>query len=421
MPKPLQYKAGSLIYAQGEKAERIFILQSGKISLVYKDLETGDDVRDQVQSGEFFGVKSALARFLREENAMVLTDSAVMSLDVPEFEALVMSNTKIVMQLLTAFSKQMRRVHEQVAKLLATEPVKPENALFDLGLQFMARKRFAHSKYVFNRYLELYPQGRDVVKAQKNLYLSEVSIVCTAEDEKPLQGKNRGAAAGGKKLAVEAPAAPAVDMSSFARFARVFKKDEIFFCEHEPGENFYLIQSGKVKLVKNTGTVERTLDVLQPPDMFGEMALLENSPRTATAIAVDQVTALEFSMQNFEILLTGNPQLAIRLLRIFSKRIYDSKRRFIMLTLPDLQAKIAYVFMILDETETKIDRSGNSREFQTSIEDIAQWAGLSVPQTKETLSGFASQNRLEMFPNKIIVKNINDFSRLVNSRINQMQ
>jgi CRP-like cAMP-binding protein len=210
-----------------------------------------------------------------------------------------------------------------------------------------------------------------------------------------------------------------IDLVSFARFTRVFQANEIIFCEYEPGDKFYLIQSGRVKLVKNTGEFERTLDILQPSEMFGEMAILENSPRTATAIALDEVKALELSAENFEILMHGNPQLAFKLLQIFSKRIYDSKRRFMLLTLPDLQAKVAMVFMILDETLTDIDRSKNSREFETTVDDIAQWAGISVQQTREALSHFAAQNRLEIFPSRIIVKNINDFSRLVNSRRNQ--
>jgi len=209
-----------------------------------------------------------------------------------------------------------------------------------------------------------------------------------------------------------------MDMSSFARFVRVFQPNEIIFCEFEPGDTFYMIQSGKVKLVKNAGEFERTLDVLQAPEMFGEMAILENSPRTASAIAVDVVRVLELTAENFEALMLGNPQIALKLLKIFSKRIYDSKRRFMILTLPDPQAKVADVFLMLDETLTSSNKTGNTREFQTSAEDIAHWAGISVIQARETLNHFVTQNRIEMSPSRITVKNINDFARFVSSRRN---
>ena len=209
-----------------------------------------------------------------------------------------------------------------------------------------------------------------------------------------------------------------MNLSSFARFARTFQPGEIIFSEFEPGENFYVIQSGKVKLVKNAGEFERTLDILQAPEMFGEMAILEDSPRTASAIAVDEVKVLELTAQNFEELMLGNPQIALKLLKIFSKRIYDSKRRFMILTLPDQQSKVADVFLMLDETSGN-SRSGTTREFQTTAEDIAHWAGISVMQARETLNLFVSQNRLEMSSNKMIVRNINDFARFVGSRRNQ--
>jgi CRP-like cAMP-binding protein len=210
-----------------------------------------------------------------------------------------------------------------------------------------------------------------------------------------------------------------LDMAAFARFSHVFKPGEIIFSEYEPGDTFYLIQSGKVKLIQTTGENERTLDILQPSEMFGEMAILENLPRSATAMAVDEVTVIELNTQNFEILMLGNPQIALKLLRIFSKRIYDSKRRFMILTLRDPQAKVADVFLMLDETSTSVDKTGEKREFQTTAEDIAHWAGLSANQTKDILSRFVNQNRLEMFADRIVIKNISDFSRFVSARRKQ--
>jgi len=67
----------------------------------------------------------------------------------------------------------------------------------------------------------------------------------------------------------------AMDLTSFGRFSRTFQKGEIIFSEFEIGDTFYLIQSGRVQLVKLIGDIERTLDILQPSEMFGEMAILK--------------------------------------------------------------------------------------------------------------------------------------------------
>jgi CRP-like cAMP-binding protein len=207
-----------------------------------------------------------------------------------------------------------------------------------------------------------------------------------------------------------------MDLAAFGRFARTFQPGEMIFSEFEPGDTFYLIQSGRVELVKIIGDIEKTLDILQPSEMFGEMAILENSPRSATAIALDTVKVLEFNAQNFEILVLGNPQIALKLLRMFAKRIYDSKRRFMILTLDEPQAKIADVFLMLDETQPNLDRTTERREFKTTVDDIAHWVGMSIAESREILGHFVAQRRVEMYPDRIVVKNINDFSRFVNSR-----
>ena len=207
-----------------------------------------------------------------------------------------------------------------------------------------------------------------------------------------------------------------MDMAAFGRFAKTFKAGEMIFSEFEPGDNFYLIQAGRVQLVKVIGEIEKTLDILQPSEMFGEMAILEKSPRSATAIAMDNVTVLEFNSQNFEVLMMGNPQIALKLLRMFAKRIYDSKRRFMILTLEEPQAKVADVFLMLDESQADIDKTTEKREFKTNVDGVAHWAGMTVNAARDVLGHFANQRRIEIYPDKIVVKNINDFSRFVNSR-----
>jgi TolA-binding protein len=174
MPKPFQYRSGSVIYFQGDVAEKIFIVQSGKVNLSYQDTETGEDQHDLVQPGEFFGVKSALGRYPREENAIAIQDAAIMAFTVPEFEALAQANTRIIMKMLKVFSNQLRRIHHQVSNLLEkTEEVPPEMGLFNVGEYYLKNKRFFQAKYVFSRYLTYFPSGHHAAQAAKNLELAE--------------------------------------------------------------------------------------------------------------------------------------------------------------------------------------------------------------------------------------------------------
>jgi TolA-binding protein len=176
MPKPAQYRSGSLIYFKGDPADKIYILQSGKVSLVYQDIETGADVRDPVQPGEFFGVKSALGRYAREENAVALSDTSVMIFTVPEFEAVAMANSRIIMKMLKVFSNQMRRVHKQVSKVMAKEEQPPADGLYNIGEFYLKNKRFTHAKHVFSRYLTFYPSGKNAIQAAKNMEIAENAL-----------------------------------------------------------------------------------------------------------------------------------------------------------------------------------------------------------------------------------------------------
>jgi len=204
----------------------------------------------------------------------------------------------------------------------------------------------------------------------------------------------------------------------FQRFAKTFQKGDVIFCEYEPGDTFYLIQTGRVEIVRIMGDLQKTVDILQPGEVFGEMAILEEAPRSATAIALDRVTALEFNRENFEILMQGNPQIAMKLLKLFTKRIYDQKRRFMILTLEDPEARVADVFLMLAEAQARGDDASDGRnvQIQASVDDIAHWAGMPPEKCRNVINHFVSQRRLEVLPDKIVIRNLNDFARFVASR-----
>jgi len=176
MPKPLQYRAGSLIYFQGDPADKVFILQAGRVNLVYQDIETGQDVHDMVQPGEFFGVKSALGRYPREENAQALQNTTLMAFTVPEFEALALANTRIIMKMLKVLSNQLRKVHKQVSSLMEKEEQDPEAGLFSVGEYYLKSRNYGQARYIFSRYLTYYPSGRNAAQAASNLQQAELSL-----------------------------------------------------------------------------------------------------------------------------------------------------------------------------------------------------------------------------------------------------
>jgi TolA-binding protein len=209
MPKTLQYRPGSVIYFQSDESDKIFLLQKGAINLTYQDIENGQDIHETVQAGEFFGVKSSLGKYPREENAMAMTDTTLMVFTVSEFEQVATANTRIILKMLKVFSTQMRRVHKQVASLTETGEANPEIGLFNLGEYYLKNKRFREARHVCSSYLTYYPAGRFTDKAAKYLEAAELFLKKYGKTTPAQQSpQNSGPAA---NPAVSAPAAPPDD------------------------------------------------------------------------------------------------------------------------------------------------------------------------------------------------------------------
>jgi CRP/FNR family transcriptional regulator, cyclic AMP receptor protein len=210
-----------------------------------------------------------------------------------------------------------------------------------------------------------------------------------------------------------------LDNHLLEKFGVEYAPNEIIFCEYEPGNEFYFIHSGRVSIVKIINDREKTLDILGAGDVFGEMAILEEEPRSASAIAMDPVKVLKFHRDNFDTLLQGNPQLAYKLLVIFSKRIYDAKRRLMILLLNEPSLKVMDVMNMLAEQDPHLDLQ-DKITLKVTPQEISNWAGLSLEETQKALTHFTNLGKIELFGDKVVVKNILDFQRSVNSRRKQM-
>lgn len=175
MPKAVHYSANSIVYFKDDRNENIYILNTGAVNLKYDDVETGQEINEIIKTGEFFGVKSALGKYPREETATVIKDSAMLVFSVPEFEAIAVKNTRIIMKMLKVFSTQLRRLQLQVRNLLAKgeQSSNPEIALFKIGEYYLNVRKYSEALYVFRRYLTYYPSGKFAAQSTQNIELAE--------------------------------------------------------------------------------------------------------------------------------------------------------------------------------------------------------------------------------------------------------
>jgi CRP-like cAMP-binding protein len=176
-PKAMNYKANSIVYFKGDAGDNIFILQKGQVSLNYQDIQTGQEIHDFVQTGEFFGVKAAFGKYPHDETAVVLLDSVIIQFSVDDFEHLLSSNDRVIMKMLKVFSNQLRRIHNQVQSLLSKEEeTNLEKGLYSVGDYYFNNKKYKQAVDAFNRYLTYYPAGRFEPDIRKKIQYSETNL-----------------------------------------------------------------------------------------------------------------------------------------------------------------------------------------------------------------------------------------------------
>jgi len=109
----------------------------------------------------------------------------------------------------------------------------------------------------------------------------------------------------------------------FERYIVTHPMGDIIFSEGDIGTEMYIIQSGTVELFKSIAGETRVLATLDKGDFFGEMSVLEDLPRTASARAKSDVEIVRINGAMFDTMLKNNTEIAVRMMRKLSRRLRD--------------------------------------------------------------------------------------------------
>lgn len=161
MPQARVYKTGSVIYFEGDKAQYVYILKQGVVQSIHLSVDTGEETREIVKVGEFFGVKSVLGFYPQEETMQVLSNASVVLLTPIEFESLVNQSTGIIIKMLKVFSNQLRRINRKARSILTDtgDVTSSELEIFKVGEVYAGKKRFKEAVYAYSRYIQYAGEG----------------------------------------------------------------------------------------------------------------------------------------------------------------------------------------------------------------------------------------------------------------------
>jgi CRP/FNR family transcriptional regulator len=349
------YMEKSFITVEGKKdSGNFYIIRNGKVKIMKENPVVGEEPYSILGPGDFFGVISCMSGHARIETAVGLTGVSLISVEREQFGILIQKNPAIAMKIIRFFSKKLRDFDQAITQLTFknTAEEDPEH-LFNIGEYYLKKKVLNHAIYAYQRYLQYCPAGPNRDNA-----ITRLKTV---------------------KAPLKVPENP-----QSSTMARNYKDNTMIFCENEPGMELYIIQGGKVKITKIVDE-EVLLAVLKSGDIFGEMAILENRPRSASAISFGEVTLLAINKSNFEGMVQAQPQLATRLIQLLSERIWTAYRQLENLMIKDPIGRIYDTLLIQIEKQKIKITPKMPHNFEFGFKELFNMVGL-PPEKTEILS-----------------------------------
>ncbi|MGA9521796.1 MAG: Crp/Fnr family transcriptional regulator [Myxococcaceae bacterium] len=163
----------------------------------------------------------------------------------------------------------------------------------------------------------------------------------------------------------------------FNRFGKELPRGTVLFREGDPGKEMYVLQSGKIAISKRVREVEKVLATLGPGEFFGEMAIISNKPRNATATVSEDARLLVIDPKTFESMLRGNAEIAIRMIKKLADRLSEADAQIENLLLSDPSSRVVHHVLSLCQTRGRPSEEGIEIDFP--IRELPRELGVGEP------------------------------------------
>jgi CRP-like cAMP-binding protein len=292
MHEDKEYKSGSYLYIEGdEEAKYIFIIKRGTVKYKCKN-ERLNRVSRPSKAGDVIGFIESLCKRPRLNTAIAGDHLLVAKLHRDEFLELLLKNVAIALKVMQSLADTLRNYSKLFLEDDFLQLETHQKLLYNLGRDFYRGGKLHYASYAFTKYIQHYPKGNYVTDVQA--YLAKLK-----EDQIP------------------APQKPEQNGVEFT-----FRNDQIIFCEEEPGDRLYFIKRGRVKILKNSGNSLAMLSILKENDIFGELAIISDKPRSATVISMGETVVMGITGDMMKTMLEQSPDFTKMIFLSISERVW---------------------------------------------------------------------------------------------------
>lgn len=372
-----RFQAGAYLIVEGkDDSDHFYIIQQGRVSCQ----KGANQNKIYLGPGDFLGVVSCFATRPQIETIIAETDVLVIAVKKSQYADLIVNNTPVALKIIKTFANRTRQMNDQLTKL-TLHKVENDNYehIFNVAQYYEKARRFNIAVFAYYQYLKTKPTSQNLLTAQN-------------------------------KFRALKPKTHAVYFEPTPEMTRTYPEDAMIFSESAPGAEMFIIQSGHVAITKVVNGNEVVLAVLGKGDMFGEMALLENKPRSASAIAKTECTLMVVNRHNFNTMVSTQPQLISRLTTTLGERLWSMYRQLDNAKLQEPIDKMIDILCLQLEKQRVDFNTLGSKQRQTdfTVNDLATMCGLDERRTSIGINSFMNDNRFKIIEGKIFIKDITE-------------
>lgn len=193
---------------------------------------------------------------------------------------------------------------------------------------------------------------------------------------------------------------------------RVFKPGEIIFHRDDPGKVLYVLRTGKVKIyITSQDGQEVSLAVFGAGDYFGELALLDGQPRSASAVAIEQADTLALQREDFTKAVMRHPRIAIQVMGVLSRRLRQTDAMIEDLLFLDVHGRVAKKLLELAEIHGARTPEGIRIEMRLTQGELAAMVGASRESVNKVMGYFTDKQLISTDKYKVTIKRLADLRR----------
>ncbi len=195
---------------------------------------------------------------------------------------------------------------------------------------------------------------------------------------------------------------------------RHFSPGQVIFHHGDPGGLLYIIIGGKVKITHSTPEgQEALLAILGEDDFFGELALLDDSPRSATAEAIQNTETLTLHRDEFIRFISNNPNFSLHVLQSLARNIRRLNSQLSDVFFLDLPARLARTLLNLAEQHGRVTVDGIVIDLSLTQTDLAEMTGATRVSINKAIGRFRREQWVQSKGRKFTLLNPEALQRLI--------